>query len=95
MKITKEEILHVAKLAKLNLSEEEPESLRSDMESIIDFANTLSELDTEGVVPTAHARYMVNALREDVIKDSYSEEDILKNAPYQEDGGFAVPKVVE
>lgn len=95
MKITKEEILHVAKLAKLTLSEEETESLRSDMESIIDFANTLNELDTEGVKPTAHARYMVNALREDIIKESYSEEDILKNAPMSEDGGFAVPKVVE
>ena len=95
MKITKEEILHVAKLARLNLSEEETEKLQSDMESIIEFANTLNELDTEGVVPTAYARPMSNAFREDVIKESYDREEMLKNAPESEDGGFAVPKVVE
>ena len=95
MKITREEVLHVAKLARLNLSEEETEKLQSDMESIIEFANTLNELDTEGVVPTAHARPMSNAFREDVIKESYDREEMLKNAPESEDGGFAVPKVVE
>ncbi|MBR2500184.1 MAG: Asp-tRNA(Asn)/Glu-tRNA(Gln) amidotransferase subunit GatC [Clostridia bacterium] len=95
MKITKEEVLHVAKLAKLNLSEEETKKLLTDMESIIEFANTLNELDTEGVVPTAHARPMSNAFREDVVKDSYDREEMLKNAPDSFDGGFAVPKVVE
>lgn len=95
MKITKEEVLHVAKLARLNLSEEETEKLQSDMESIIEFANTLNELDTEGVLPTAHARPMSNAFREDVVKESYDRDEILKNAPESEDGGFAVPKVVE
>lgn len=95
MKISKEEVLHVAKLARLNLSEEETEKLRSDMESIIEFANTLNELDTEGVLPTAHARPMSNAFREDVIKESYQRDEMLKNAPEAEDGGFAVPKVVE
>ena len=95
MKITKEEVLHVAKLAKLNLSEEETLKLQSDMESIIEFANTLNELDTEGVVPTAHARPMSNRFREDIIRESYDVEQILKNAPEAEDGGFAVPKVVE
>lgn len=95
MKISKEEILHVAKLAKLNLSETEADSLCSDMENIIGFANTLGELDTEGVVPTAHARRMVNAFREDVIKESYPVDEILKNAPSCDEDGFAVPKVVE
>lgn len=95
MKITKEEVLHVAKLAKLSLSEEETTKLQSDMESIIEFANTLSELDTKDVFATAHARPMKNAFREDVIKPSYDREEILKNAPQAEDDGFAVPKVVE
>jgi len=95
MKISKEEVLHVAKLAKLNLSEEETEKLCKDMESIIEFANTLNELDTEGVVPTAHARPMSNAFREDVVKDSYDKDEILKNAPDLDEDGFAVPKVVE
>ena len=95
MKISKEEVLHVAKLSKLYLSDEETEKLQSDMESIIEFANTLNELDTEGVMPTAHARPMCNALREDVVKESYDRDEILKNAPQAEDDGFAVPKVVE
>ncbi len=95
MTITKEEVLHVAKLAKLTLSEDETEKLRSDMENIIEFANTLNELDTEKVVPTAHARPMCNAFREDEVKPSYARDEILKNAPMSEDGGFAVPKVVE
>lgn len=95
MKITKEEILHVARLAKLSLTDEEANALRADMEGIIDFASELSALDTEGVIPTAHARQMVNAFREDEIKPSYERDDILKNAPQKISGGFAVPKVVE
>lgn len=95
MNITKEEILHVAKLARLTLTEDETEKLRADMENIIGFANKLNELDTEGVVPTAHAHPMSNAFREDVVKPSYERDEILKNAPEAEEDGFAVPKVVD
>ena len=95
MKISKEEVLHVADLARLKLSDAEAEALTKDMESIIGFANKLNELDTEGVVPTAHAIPMSNAFREDVVKESYDRDEILKNAPQAEDDGFAVPKVVE
>ena len=95
MKITKEEVLHVAKLARLNLTEEETERLMSDMGSIIGFADKLNELDTEGVVPTAHAIPMQNAFREDEVKSSYDREDILKNAPSSDGDGFLIPKVVE
>ncbi len=95
MKISKEEVLHVALLARLKLSDEEAETLSRDMESIIGFANKLNELDTEGVVPTAHAIPMSNAFREDVVKPSYDREAMLKNAPSAEDGGYTVPKVVE
>lgn len=95
MKITKEEVLHVAKLARLNLTEEETERLMNDMGSIIGFADKLNELDTEGVVPTAHAIPMQNAFREDEVKPSYEREDILKNAPSSDGDGFLIPKVVE
>ncbi|MBE7021758.1 MAG: Asp-tRNA(Asn)/Glu-tRNA(Gln) amidotransferase subunit GatC [Ruminococcaceae bacterium] len=95
MKISKEEVLHVAKLARLKLSDAEAEALSKDMESIIGFANKLNELDTEGIVPTAHAIPMSNAFREDVVKPSYDREEMLKNAPSAEDGGYTVPKVVE
>ena len=95
MKITKEEVLHVAKLARLNLTEEETERLMNDMGSIIGFADKLNELNTEGVVPTAHAIPMQNAFREDEVKPSYDREDILKNAPSSDGDGFLIPKVVE
>ncbi len=96
MNISKEEVLHVALLARLKLNESEAEALSSDMESIIGFANKLNELDTEGVIPTAHAIPMSNAFREDVVVPSYPREEMLKNAPSaDEEIGYVVPKVVE
>ena len=65
------------------------------MESIINFADMLSEIDTESVVPTNHAMKVQNVFREDIVEASYSQEDILKNAPLQEGGCYLVPKVVE
>ena len=95
MAITKEQVLHVAKLARLNLTDEETERLRGDMENIIGFADKLNELDTEGVVPTAHAIPIQNAFREDVVIPSYDREAILQNAPDRDEEAFVVPKVVE
>lgn len=95
MKITKEEVLHVAKLARLKLTEDETERLMTDMGSIISFADKLNELDTDGVVPTAHAIPMQNAFRADEIKESFDRDEILKNAPSTDGDGFLIPKVVE
>ena len=95
MNITKEQVKHVAKLARLNLTEEEKERLTGEMENIIAFADKLNELDTTGVEPTAHVIPIQNIFREDVVKPSYEREKILGNAPSQEDGCFLVPQVVE
>ncbi len=95
MKITKEEVLHVASLARLKFSDEDVKKLETDMADIIGFADNLSELDTEGVVPTAHAIPMQNAFREDEIVPSFDRREILKNAPDFDEEGFIVPKVVE
>ncbi len=95
MKITKEEVLHVASLARLKFSDEDVKKLETDMADIIGFADHLSELDTEGVVPTAHAIPMQNAFREDEIVPSFDRREILKNAPDFDEEGFIVPKVVE
>ena len=95
MKITKEEVLHVASLARLKFSDEDARKLESDMAGIIDFADKLSELDTEGIVPTAHAIPMQNAFRPDEVKPSFDRREILKNAPDFDEEGFIVPKVVE
>lgn len=95
MKITKEEVLHVAKLARLKFSDEDAKKLETDMAGIIDFADHLSELDTSDINPTAHAIPMQNAFREDEVKPSFERREILKNAPDFDEEGFIVPKVVE
>ncbi|MBZ4646779.1 MAG: glutamyl-tRNA(Gln) and/or aspartyl-tRNA(Asn) amidotransferase, subunit [Clostridia bacterium] len=95
MKITKEQVEHVANLARLNLTEDEKERLTGEMENIIAFADKLNELDTSGVEPTAHAIPIQNVFREDIVGPSYDREKILANAPSREDGCFKVPKIVE
>lgn len=95
MKITKEQVEHVAGLARLNLTEEEKEKLTVEMENLIVFADKLNELDTTGIEPTAHAIPMNNVFRDDVVEPSYPREKILANAPSQEDGCLKVPKIVE
>ncbi len=95
MNISKDTIEHVAKLARLNLTEEEKEKLTREMAGIISYVDKLNELDTENVHPTAHVMPIMNVFREDVTEGSYDREKILANAPSKEDGCFKVPKVVE
>ncbi|MBE7030426.1 MAG: Asp-tRNA(Asn)/Glu-tRNA(Gln) amidotransferase subunit GatC [Ruminococcaceae bacterium] len=93
MKITKEEILHVAQLARLRLSDAEMDEL--NMEGVIGFANQLSELNLDEVEPTNHVSDVYNVLRADEVKPSFDRDDILKNAPSKERGCVLVPKVVD
>lgn len=95
MKITTDDVLYVAKLARLNVSEEEAKNLTSEMESIIEFADMLSQIDTSSVAPTNHAMEVQNVFREDKVTGSYDREDILRNAPSKDSGCYSVPKVVE
>lgn len=93
MKVTTEQIKHVAELARLKLTDEEVESL--GMEAIIEFADKLSELDAQQIAPTNHVSDIYNVFREDVEVPSYDRDDILKNAPAKARGCVLVPKVVE
>ncbi|MBR2476984.1 MAG: Asp-tRNA(Asn)/Glu-tRNA(Gln) amidotransferase subunit GatC [Clostridia bacterium] len=93
MKVSAEQIKHVAELARLKLTDEEIESL--GMEAVIEFANKLSELDAEQIAPTNHVSDIYNVFREDEIVPSYDRDDILKNAPAKARGCVLVPKVVE
>ncbi len=95
MKITEKDIEYVAKLARLYVSDEQKAKLTKDMSAIIEFADTLSKIDTEGVEPAAHAIPVQNVFREDTVQDSYNRDEILKNAPEKEAGCFSVPKIVE
>ena len=94
MNISKEEIIHIAKLACLNLSEEEIAKYTHDMEEIIGFANIIKSIDTSGLDESIGAFENYNVFRKDEIKTSYPREEMLKNAPSTEDGYFHLPKVI-
>jgi aspartyl-tRNA(Asn)/glutamyl-tRNA(Gln) amidotransferase subunit C len=95
MEITKETVLKVAGLAKLELSEAEVQRLTREMAKIVEFAAKLSEMELEGVLPTTHAVRMENVFRADETRPSYPREEILANAPERDEACFVVPKVVE
>lgn len=95
MKITKDEVKHVAALARLQLTEQQADELSLEMEQVIAFADTLGELDTAGIEPTNHAIAVSNVLRSDTVQPSYDRDELLKNAPAKQAGCFTVPRVVE
>ena len=91
--ITIKEVEHVAKLARLALTEEEKAKFAPQLNSIIEYVNELNEVDTTGIEPMAHSIKISNVMREDEIKQDFSREEMLKNAPEEEDGFFKVPKI--
>lgn len=95
MKITKEQVEHVANLARLNLTDEEKEQMTKDMEAIIAFADQINGLDIADVEPTAHVIPINNVFRDDEVKPSMERDILLSNAPNQKNGCFNVPKIVE
>ncbi|AIQ71031.1 Aspartyl/glutamyl-tRNA(Asn/Gln) amidotransferase subunit C [compost metagenome] len=95
MSITVHDVQHVAKLARLHLSPEEEAKLTEQMNAILQYAEKLNELDTENVKPTTHVLQVSNVMRDDVVKESLSQEEALLNAPEDEDGHFKVPAVLE
>jgi aspartyl-tRNA(Asn)/glutamyl-tRNA(Gln) amidotransferase subunit C len=95
MKISREEVEHVTRLARLALPEDEIDRLTGEMDAILGYVGKLNELDTEGIVPTAHAVPVENALREDEVKPSIGVEKALANAPQSANGCFRVPRVIE
>lgn len=95
MSITKTDVEHVAKLARLDLNEIEKEQFTGQLNAILKYAEQLNQLNTAGVVPTSHAMPLVNVMREDVAKPSLPIEKVLLNAPDHEEGQFKVPAVLE
>jgi aspartyl-tRNA(Asn)/glutamyl-tRNA(Gln) amidotransferase subunit C len=94
MKITKEEVLHVAHLARLDIEEADIDRLAGQIGTILDYVDQLRQVDTTGIAPTSHAIEMTNAFREDAEQDPLAEADALANAPEKDDGSFVVPKVI-
>ncbi len=94
MRITKDEVIHVANLARLDLDENSIDRLAGQIGKILEYVDTLNSVDTKGVPPTSHAIFLNNAFREDSVKESLDRDKALENAPEKEDGNFIVPKVI-
>ena len=95
MSISIKQVEHVAKLARLELTDDEKETFNEQLNAILHYAGKLDELDTEAVEPTSHAMPLHNVLREDVVRPSLSIDQVLLNAPDEEDGQIKVPAVME
>ncbi|MDQ7786158.1 MAG: Asp-tRNA(Asn)/Glu-tRNA(Gln) amidotransferase subunit GatC [Thermodesulfovibrionales bacterium] len=95
MKISMEEIEHIAVLARLSLSGEEKEVFGLQLSSILDYIEKLNELDTSDTEPTSHVLLLNNIVRDDIPRDSLPREEALKNAPAHTDKFYRVPKIIE
>jgi aspartyl-tRNA(Asn)/glutamyl-tRNA(Gln) amidotransferase subunit C len=91
MAITREQVLHVAGLAQLGLSEDEVTRLQEQLSAILEAVGKISELDLTEVEPTSHPLDLVNVFGDDVPEPSLAPEEVLANAPDPEDGSFGVP----
>ncbi len=94
MKITEKEVMHVAKLSRLDMAGEDIEELANKMGSILEHVDTLNNVDTAGVKPASHAISINNAFREDEAIPSMNPDKILSNAPEREGTDIIVPKVI-
>ena len=94
MKISQKEVLHVAHLARLDIADAEVPRLADQIGTILDYVDTLNQVDTIGVTATSHAITLTNAFREDNKQKHLDPQASLANAPEKEDGAFVVPKVI-
>jgi len=95
VKITDADVLHAAALARISLDEDELRKLSGELDAVLDYMDLLSEVDTSGVSPTHHPLPAINAMRDDVARQSLDLEDAVRNAPRHKDGCVVVPKVIE
>ncbi|MCK5690137.1 Asp-tRNA(Asn)/Glu-tRNA(Gln) amidotransferase subunit GatC [Myxococcota bacterium] len=93
--INRDEVLRIAQLAHLTLSEKEVELYSDDLSKILDYIHKLDELDLDDIKPTAHAVDLPTKYRPDVAQKSFDVETALKNAPERLGDGFGVPKIIE
>jgi len=94
MKISQEEVEHIALLARLNVAESEKELLSDQLSQILTFVNQLRDVDTDGIPLTSTTSIPSNVLRDDVQATSLTDEQATANAPQSEDGFFVVPKII-
>lgn len=92
--IKREDVEYLGKLARIELSEEEKKKLENDLEKILEYISKLNKVNTENVSPTYHVLPVKNVFRKDKVKESFSREELLKNAPDKTEEFFKVPKII-
>jgi aspartyl-tRNA(Asn)/glutamyl-tRNA(Gln) amidotransferase subunit C len=92
MSISEEQVRHVAKLARLGLTDEQLAAVGVELNDILVQIDRIQALDLEGVEPTTHAAAVVNVVRPDVVRPCLDQSDALLNAPDQQDGAFLIPR---
>ncbi len=95
MGLSKQEVEHVAELARLSFSQEELEQLTRELDSILTYMEQLRQVSTQGIKPTTHAMELFNVFREDRILPSMEPKEVLANAPRRFGDTFQVPRVIE
>lgn len=95
MSISMQDVEHVAKLARLDLTEEEKQTFTGQLNAILKYAEQLNSIDTDGVEPTSHVVPMSNVMREDEVRPSLPIDKVFLNAPDEEEGQFKVPAILE
>jgi aspartyl-tRNA(Asn)/glutamyl-tRNA(Gln) amidotransferase subunit C len=94
MKLSQEDVIHVAHLARLELTDAAVEKFFHQIGTILEYVDTLSRLDTNGIVHTSHAISLTNAFRADEVREHLNRELALSNAPEKGEGTFQVPRVI-
>ena len=94
MKISKQEVLYVAHLARLDIDETQVDRFADQIGTILDYVDTLKQVDTAGVAATSHAIHLTNAFREDETRPHLDPSASLANAPEADEGAFVVPRVI-
>ena len=92
--ISRDDVAHVARLARLDVTEEELDRFAEQLGAVLEHAAGVAALDTAGVPPTAHPFPLANVLREDEVRPSLDRDEVLAMAPAAEDGRFRVPRIL-
>ena len=95
MRLTDDEVRHVAALARVAMTDDEVELMRSQLSNILEHVSVLNQVDTEGVEPTGHSVDVTSVMRDDEVADSSPMEDVLANAPTRQDDFIRVKAVLE
>ena len=95
MKLTQEQVRHVANLARLGLGDDQLEAMAAQLSSILEYIDQLEKIDTEAIPPTAQVGELADVMRDDAVRPSLEQEEALANAPAMDDGYFRVRAMQE